>query len=120
MKLIINRSQAEKKGFLGASQGIHFTLRYRLELTQEEMGLVDKYGLRYYPLTWTTEPGGRRSTDDTIASMLEGGEETLSDVTTLIKNEDTIKQACDVLPPLLDMARSFGGDEVIEYPRAGV
>jgi hypothetical protein len=117
VKLIINRSQTEKKGMLGGHKGVDFTLGYRLELTEEEKALVDKYKLHFYPLTWETTPTGEQRPGDTISSMMEGRSQTLGDVTTLISNEEVIKNACDQLPPLFSVARSFGGDEVIEYPR---
>lgn len=119
MRLVINRSQTEKKGMLGGHKGVEFTLKYRLELTQDERALVDKYKLHFYPLTWTTSSTGERQPDDTIARMIEGRAQTVTNVTTLLKNEETVKSACDSLPPLFEVVRSFGGDEVIEYPRTG-
>ncbi len=119
MKLIINRSQAEKKGMLGGHKGVEFTLSYRLDLTPDEQVLVEKYKLHFYPLTWKTTPTGERQPDDVISTMVQGRSETLTDVTTLLKNEEIVKNACDMLPPLFDVVRSFGGDEVIEYPRTG-
>jgi hypothetical protein len=50
--------------------------------------------------------------------MVAGRTQTLSDVTTLIKNEDVVKDACDTLPVLFEVVRTFGGEEVIDYPRA--
>lgn len=119
MKLIVNRSQAEKKGMLGGHKGVEFTLRYRLELAPDEQALVEKYKLEFYSLTWKTTPTGERQPDDTISAMVQGRSQTLTDVTTLLRNEEIVKQACDTLPPLFDVVRSFGGDEVIEYPRNG-
>lgn len=118
MKLIINRSQTEKKGMLGGHKGVAFTLRYRLVLTPEEEALVEKYKLEFYPVTWATTPTGERQPDDTIQNMIEGRAQTLTDVTTLINNEEIVKRACDALPELFSVARSFGGDEVVEYPRS--
>ncbi len=119
MKLIINRSQADKKGMLGGHKGVEFTLSYRLVLTADEQGLVDRYKLQFYPLTWTTGPSGERQPGDTIATMIQGQSQTVTDVTTLLNNEEVVKSACDKLPPLFEVVRSFGGDEVIEYPRSG-
>jgi hypothetical protein len=119
LKLIINRSQTEKKGMLGGHKGVEFTLRYRLELTPDEQALVERYKLDFYPLTWKSTPTGERQPDDMISTMVQGRSETLTDVTTLLKNEEIIKSACDTLPPLFDVVRSFGGDEVIDYPRDG-
>ena len=117
MRLIINRSQADVKGMLGGHKGVQFTLGYRLELTEEERSLVERYKLAYYPLTWKTV-GTLREPDDMIANMVTGRTQTVTDVRTLIDNEQVIKNACDQLPPLFEVVRSFGGDEVVEYPRS--
>jgi hypothetical protein len=117
LKLVISRRQADVKGMLGGHKGVDFSLVYRLELTREEQELVEKYKLGGYPLTWKNVAQGGRVPDDTIANMVVGRGQTLSDVTTLIKNEEIIKNACDALPTLFSVVRTFGGDEVIEYPR---
>jgi hypothetical protein len=119
MRLIVNRSQAAMKGMFGGHKGVQFTLSYRLELTDEERALVEEYRLEYYPLTWRTV-GTLREPDDMIANMVTGRSQTLSDVTTLISNERIVKDACDALPPLFEIVRSFGGDEVVEYPRQAI
>jgi hypothetical protein len=116
MKLVISRSQAAMKGMLGGHKGVRFTLSYRLELTPEEDALVREYKLENYPLTWTTINGSQMP-DDTIRSLQQGRNESVDDVTTLIRNEEIVKDACDSLPPLFEVAKSFGGEEVIEYPR---
>lgn len=117
MRLIINRSQAAMTGMFGGHKGVEFTLSYRLELTPEEHELVRQYRLEHYPLTWRTQQG-QRMPDDMIFNMLQGRAQTVTDVTTLIANERVVKDACDALPPLFEVVRSFGGDEIIEYPRA--
>jgi hypothetical protein len=116
MRLIISRNQQAMKGMLGGHKGVQFTLAYRLELTSEETQLVDTYKLSEYPLTWHSVQGTRLP-DDTIGRMLTGRSQTLTDVTTLIQNEEVVKDACDALPQLFEVVRTFGGDEVIEYPR---
>lgn len=58
-----------------------------------------------------------RLPDDTIGNMVAGRTQTLSDVTTLIQNENVVKDACDELPVLFEVVRTFGGEEVVEYPR---
>lgn len=117
MKLRINRGQQAMKGMLGGSKGVSFTLRYQLELTQEESELISEYRLGSYPVTWHTVQGTRVPAE-TIASLVRGTSLTLTDVETLLNNERVIIEACDGLPPLLQVVRTFGGDEVIDYPRA--
>jgi len=116
MKLVISRNQRAMKGVLGGHKGVEFTLTYRLELSPEETELVARYKLDGYPVTWRTIQGSRMP-DDTIANMVMGRSQTLTDVTTLINNEAVIKDSCDGLPPLFAIVRTFGGDEVVEYPR---
>lgn len=118
MRLIVNRSQQPLKGMLGGSKGVQFTLRCRLELTQEEAELVRVYRLDEYPLTYRSVQGDRVP-GETISSLVRGSSQTITDVTTLIANENVVKKACDELPVLFEVARSFGGDEIIEYPRNG-
>lgn len=60
---------------------------------------------------------GQQFPDDTIRNMLAGRSQTLKDVTTLLRNEEIVKNACDGLVTLFDVVRSFGGREVVTYPR---
>lgn len=117
MRLHIRRDQQEVKGMLGGSKGMSFTLRYKLQLTEEEQAIVKQYRLESYPLTWHVVQGTRMP-DDTIGNMAQGRSQTVTDVTTLLGNEETVKQACDALPTLFRVVRTFGGTEVIEYPRS--
>ncbi|MGB7983392.1 MAG: hypothetical protein WCF36_21650 [Candidatus Nanopelagicales bacterium] len=116
MRLHISRSQQDVKGRFGGSKGVSFTLAYRLELTAEESNLVTRYRLEDYPLTWVTVQG-TRIPDDTIAGMVTGRTQTVQDVTTLLSNERIVKDACDELPVLFEVCRTFGGSEVVDYPR---
>ncbi len=116
VQLVIKREQAPVKSLLGGHKGVEFTLAYWLVLTDEECELVDEYKLGDYPLTWNNLSSGRVP-DDTIRNMVAGRRQTLTDVTTLLDNEQAIKDACDSLPKLFEIVRTFGGQEVIDYPR---
>jgi hypothetical protein len=116
MRLHIRRDQQEVKGMLGGSRRMSFTLRYKMELTEEESEVVRRYRLEYYPLTWRTIQG-TRTADDTIGNMVEGRSQTVTDVTTLLANEKIVKDACDALPALFNVVRTFGGREIVDYPR---
>ncbi len=116
MKLAIKRSQQDIKGMLGGHKGVSFTLSYRLVLSSEEQELVQRYKLEDYPVTWHTIQGTQMP-NDTIGNMVAGRTQTLSDVTTLVRNENVVKDACDSLPVLFEVVGTFGGEEVIEYPR---
>lgn len=116
MRLIIKRNQQDQKGMLGGHKGVQFTLQYRLELTEEEQRLVERYRLGYHAIT-TRMFQGNEIPGHSISDMVRGQSSVVSDVTQLIREENVIKNACDELPILFDVCRSFGGDEVIEYPR---
>lgn len=116
MKLVITRDQQDVKGAFGGHKGVSFKLGYRLELTAEETELVNRYKLQGYPLT-TRVFQGQEVTGTTLGALAQGESMTVNDVTALIHQENIIKDACDQLPVLFEMCRTFGGQEVIEYPR---
>jgi hypothetical protein len=116
VQLAIKRNQAAIKGMLGGHKGMQFSLACRLVLTPEESQLVEQYRLADYPVTWRSVQGSQVP-GETIASLRRGSVQTLTDVTTLVANEKTIKSACDSLPVLFDIVRTFGGEEIVEYPR---
>ncbi|WP_194917155.1 hypothetical protein [Catenulispora rubra] len=116
MKLVITREQQDMKGAFGGHKGVSFKLGCRLELTAEETDLVNRYKLQGYALT-TTVFNGQEVTGTSLGALIQGQSMTLSDVTTLIHQENIIKDSCDQLPTLFELCRTFGGQEVIEYPR---
>ena len=116
MQLVIKREQAPVKSLLGGHKGVEFTLAYWLVLSDEECALADEYKLGDYVVTWKN-PAGSQVPDDTIRNMVAGRRQTLTDVRTLVGKERAIKDACDLLPKLFEIVRSFGGQEVIDYPR---
>ncbi|MGW4336796.1 hypothetical protein ACWEK5_28905 [Rhodococcus koreensis] len=116
MRLVINRSQSAVKGMLGGHKGMQFTLSCQLQLTNEELQLAQQYKLMEYALTWRNFQGNQVP-GDTIDSLMQGTSQTVSDVKALLKNEDVIKDAVDELPILFAVCRTFGGSEVIDYPR---
>ncbi|MHA7666821.1 hypothetical protein [Mycolicibacterium sp. HS_4_1] len=117
MRLVIQRSQNEIRGMMGGSKGFKFTLSCQLQLTQAELDIVQRYKLTEYPLTFVSFQG-TQVPSDTIGKLLAGTSQTVDDVETLLGNEETIKSACDKLPTLFEVMKSFGGTQVIDYPRA--
>ena len=113
MRLIISRSQQAVTGMMGGHKGMSFTLRYQMELTAEEQDLVERYKLEEYPVTFHDD--GRPF--DTIRTLLQGRRRTVDDVATLLLREETVKVGCDSLPILFEVVRTFGGDEIVDYPR---
>jgi hypothetical protein len=111
MKLTIQRSQEARKGMLGGHKGVEFSLYTRVSFTGEERQLLDHYGMWNYCVMQQAE------LPVTLANLNQGRHQTLGDVAVLLQNEDQVKEALDPIPLLLEVLRSFGGDEVIEYPR---
>ena len=116
MQLVIRRDQADIKGMLGGHKGVQFTLSYQLQLNEHELALVERYKLHDYAITYTSHQG-TRIPDDTIRNMLAGRSQTVEKVTTLVKNEEIVKDACDSLPALFEIVTTFGGTETVHYPR---
>lgn len=116
MRLIIQRDQAIDTDRKGRTKSVAFTLRVRLELTENESAIVGRYKLGDYPVTYRTVQG-TQIPDDTIDMLVSGTSQTVSSVKTLISNENVLKAACDSLPPLFEVVATFGGSEVIDYPR---
>jgi hypothetical protein len=111
VRLVINRSQADKKGMLGGHKGVSFTLSTRVQFTQEEQQLLDHYKMWEYSLFT------RGQLPVTIRTLAQGDSQTLENVEILLRNEEIVKVALDQIPPLLEVLRSFGGDEIVDYPR---
>jgi len=104
MELLIKRNQ--DKGMLG---GIKFTLFAKVELTSEEEALIKKYKAHKEVLF----TGKNRQY--TINDLLLGDKTKCKDVTVLLENEKVYKNACQYLKTLLDVMKSFGGEERILF-----
>lgn len=115
MKLMINRDQEVKTGILGGHKGMTFVLKCRVELTEEEKELIAKYKADNQPLTYTTDREGREIPRYYVHSLTGGIIERVQDITVLLNNEETIKEACKGFKTLLDVMSTFGGEDIIEY-----
>lgn len=115
MKLIIKRDQKVDTGIFGGHKGMTFLLSCRVELTPEEETLVKKYKAEYHPLTFITDRDGNKIPKDTISSLMRGVTEEVKDITILLNNEESIKDACKNFKTLLEVMATFGGEEVIEF-----
>jgi hypothetical protein len=112
MKLVLKREQ--DKGLLG---GISFVLTARVDLTSDEQDLVKKYKVHKESLLSKTISilGREISYDLKIGDLIEGQRFKCKDVTEILKTEENVKEACQNLKTYLEVMRSFGGEEVIEY-----
>lgn len=114
MKLIIRRDQAAKKGMFGGHKGMKFKLECRVELTDDEEQLVEQYKVHDHVLTWHTV-NGQDVPGETISNLVRGTSQEIDDVTTLLSNEEVIKNACGNFRILLEVMATFGGEEIIEF-----
>jgi hypothetical protein len=107
MKLIINRSYEAPARKTSAS----YSYRAIVELTDEEKMLVERYNLQDYVLTRT-----QSYETTTIGDLMRGRTNSISDLSIVIGNEQTLREACEGLPTLFAYCRSFGENFVVEYP----
>ena len=115
MKLIIGKNQS--KGMMG---GVSFEVSAKLELSDEEQKLITHYKLENYILferkmvnIWG------KATDEVVSVLVK---DLLRDPSYKCKNLDevmgyseSLKTACETLKSYLEVARNFGGEEVLEY-----
>jgi hypothetical protein len=113
MKLIISRNQQENKGVFGGHKGMSFILRCRIELTAEEGSLIQKYKAENYPLTFITRDG-QEIPGITVNALLQGIAQEMKDISILLGNEETIRNACKNFKSLLTVMATFGGEEIVE------
>jgi len=111
MQLVIRRTQADMKGVFGGHKGVQFNLHYRLVLTQEEAALVQKYRLDMHILSKSGS-----GLVETVGDAVRGVNQSVQSVDVLLSNEATAKRACDSFYKLIQVAQSFGGEEVVDFP----
>jgi hypothetical protein len=108
MKLLIARSQAGR--MLG---GVNFELQVKVELTKEEAEIARKYQASNEVLLsrkiWV---GEERLT---IGSLTTGQKFKGSNIAEILAYEEAVKESCQTFKRYLEVMRSFGGTEVIEY-----
>jgi len=97
MKLIIKRDQ--DKGFMG---GMKFIVSFRVELTPEESELIKKYKAHKEALTYR-EKGGVEIPGLKIGDLVNGVSYKAKDITTLLNNEEVIKEACQSFKDYLEV-----------------
>lgn len=114
MKLFITKDQA--KGLLGR---VKFELSVRVELTPEEADLVKRYKAdkevllqKKVKIPFT---GRTVKLDLTIGSLTSGQTFKCADIGEILETEQNIKVACEAFKNYLEVMKSFGGQEVIEY-----
>jgi hypothetical protein len=111
VQLVIKRTQAGVKGMFGGNKGVQFNLFYKLVLTSEEAELVEKYKLGTHVLSQSGS-GAIESVNDVVRGVTQS----IQTVEILLRNEEVAKRSCDAFYSLILVARSFGGEEIIDFP----
>jgi len=114
MKLYITRDQA--KGILG---GVKFELKAHVQLTKDEADLLNKYKAdkevllqKEIKIPFTTKA---IVLDIKIGGLIEGQTFKCKDIADILEYEKNVKEACENFKSYLEVMKSFGGEEVIEY-----
>lgn len=126
MKLLLRRDQ--KAGMLGMGK-IAFTLDVRAELTEDEKAAVKKYKLGetvLYEKLKTVDPGfGLLGVASRLATRMlnltinvydlaNGKKVEVKDIVEMLAVEEQIKEAAHTFVAVLNAAKTFGGEEIIE------
>ena len=114
MKLYITRDQA--KGVLGK---VKFILKARVELTDEEAALLKKYKAKNEILLQKelNIPFLKKKYVLLlkIGSFIVGEEFKCKDIADILQYEENIKEACKTFKNYIEVMKSFGGEELIEF-----
>jgi hypothetical protein len=124
MQLQVTRDQ--KKGMMGMGKVV-FILTARAELLPDEKSAVEKYKMGDTVL-WDKEliPAvagmsmfgaiAKKMTDKkiTVNDLTRGKTIECKDIVEMVGHEETLKQACQTFKGILEIAATFGGQEVFE------
>jgi hypothetical protein len=113
MMLTIRRNPVDRVGVFGGHKGFDFSLAFQLVLTAGEAELVQRYRFDELPLgTWILQ--GSEVPITSVGQAIRGMSMQWPSVVELIHREREIKNACRSLKILLDVASTFGGEEVFD------
>jgi hypothetical protein len=113
MKLVLTKNQA--KGMMG---NVSFEVKALVQLSQEESSLIDHYKLRDTVLFSKKMVFLGQVTDKEVQvrvrDLLSGEAYKCKDLSEVIAYSDSVQSACETLKGYLEVARSFGGEQVVE------
>lgn len=113
MQLVVKRDQTDRRGVFGSHKGVNFSLSFQLVLTSAETKLVHRYKFAEVPLgTWVFQ--GTEVPITSVGEAMAGKTMNWPSVVELVSREREIKDACRSLKLLLEVAKSFGGEEVFD------
>lgn len=114
MNLVLIRRQA--KGMMG---GVSFEIVGKITLSQEEANLVKHYKLANEELVrkpfivFGVETG--RVLSVSVKNLLNGDSFKAKDLSEVVAHTDSLLTACEALKTYLEVARKFGGEEILEF-----
>jgi hypothetical protein len=108
MKLHIARNQTGR--LLG---GVNFELNVQVELTKEKTELVNMYQAHGEVLLKKKVSSGEQTL--TIGSLTRGQKFKGSKIAEILAYEEAVKEGCKTFKTYLEVMRSFGRTETIEY-----
>ena len=106
MQLIMKR-RFEPEHKLPSGTSWPYVVQIKLELTDEERKLIEKFKLGDHVLSQ------KQYSMTTLSNVIAGTTERCPSLDTLIGNETVIRDACAALPAMLDYCKSFGTDLTI-------
>ena len=117
VKLEIWRNQRDVQGLLGGHKGVDFTLIVRVQITEEERGLIEKYRVADNVVATYRLPSAPNPDFDfpiTVRELLNGHTINMRSISSMIRLEKEIRAGCSNLKDWLAVMRTFGGYETIE------
>lgn len=117
MKLEIWRDQKDVKGLLGGHKGVNFTLVARVQVSDEENELIERYKVGHDILATYRLPGTPTPNFEftiSVRELLSGHTVDMGNISSMIRLEEEIKEACSNLKDWLAVMKTFGGYEAIE------
>ena len=120
MKLSLQRSQ--KSGFTGKAT---YSLLVRAQLTEDEKNIINRNNLGRELLVYHDKTGAAdslagaiiktmRDTALTVEGLYNGTTFTCKNVAEMMGIEDEVREAALRLRTIIELARNFGGEEVID------
>ncbi|MEP7016077.1 MAG: hypothetical protein ABI925_11610 [Verrucomicrobiota bacterium] len=113
MKLTINRSQASQKGVFGGDKGVNFSFACKVEVSEEERVLIERYGLGVHPIAAYTSGAGK-SLDLRFRDIEKGFSDTRQSLGELLELEQKVLEGCREVKGLAQLRSTYGGEETIE------
>jgi len=119
MKLIIKRDQADVKGVFGGNKGVCFSLYAKADITGDELELIERYKVKDDVLVSHELPIRGVDSDIqyfnlTVIQLVTGRTVETGSIYALLELEEKIKIGCQNLKELMEVMKTFGGEEVIE------